>query len=133
MASPVHPRPDHRPRMHCDGGQRSTRDNREQRERDGRPAAPRLGRMRATISGDGVSPAASAAASGSPPGSAAGELRAEAGRWRGLAFEAAQDHPLDDWIEIPARRCRRRRSRCHAVLVHATPASVVAGRTRASP
>ncbi len=37
----------------------------------------------ATISGEGVSPAASAAASGSPPGSAAATASAEGGRWRG--------------------------------------------------
>ena len=37
----------------------------------------------ATISGDGVSPAASAAASGSPPGSAAATASAEAGRCAG--------------------------------------------------
>src|ERR1035441_2166246 len=37
----------------------------------------------ATISGDGVSPAASAAASGSPPGRAAATARAEAGRAAG--------------------------------------------------
>src|SRR5258708_35125545 len=39
----------------------------------------------ATISGDGVSPAASAAASGSPPGSAAATERAEDGRRAGSA------------------------------------------------
>ena len=37
----------------------------------------------ATISGDGVSPAASAAASGSPPGSAAATASAEGGRCAG--------------------------------------------------
>ena len=37
----------------------------------------------ATISGDGVSPAASAAASGSPPGNAAATASAEAGRSAG--------------------------------------------------
>ena len=37
----------------------------------------------ATISGDGVSPAASAAASGSPPGNAAATASADAGRMAG--------------------------------------------------
>ena len=40
----------------------------------------------ATISGDGVSPAASAAASGSPPGSAAATASADAGRSSGAGF-----------------------------------------------
>ena len=51
----------------------------------------------ATISGDGVSPAASAAASGSPPGSAAATASAEAGRALGIRLRqrmiAALDRP----------------------------------------
>ena len=43
----------------------------------------------ATISGDGVSPAASAAASGSPPGSAAATASADAGRASGPARGSA--------------------------------------------
>jgi hypothetical protein len=44
---------------------------------------PPSGPAAATISGDGVSPAAKAAASGSPPGSAAATASAEVGRWVG--------------------------------------------------
>ena len=61
----------------------------------------------ATISGDGVSPAASAAASGSPPGSAAATASAEARPLPRILLEAAQDHALDHRIE--ARRDRRGR------------------------
>ena len=68
---------------------------------------PPLSPAAATISGEGVSPAASAAASGSPPGSAAATCAAEAGRADGLLLEAAQDHALDGRVE--ARRERRRR------------------------
>ena len=46
--------------------------------------SPSFSPAAATISGDGVSPAASAAASGSPPGNAAAICRAEAGRFAGF-------------------------------------------------
>ena len=62
----------------------------------------------ATISGDGVSPAASAAASGSPPGSAAATASADPGRSVGIAFEAPEDHALDRRIEIAHDRRGRR-------------------------
>ena len=53
----------------------------------------------ATISGDGVSPAASAAASGSPPGSAAATARADARPFARLRPQAAHDRQLDLGIE----------------------------------
>jgi hypothetical protein len=45
--------------------------------------SPSVSPAAATISGDGVSPAASAAANGSPPGSAADTCNAEMGRFAG--------------------------------------------------
>ena len=63
----------------------------------------------ATISGDGVSPAASASASGSPPGSDAETASADAGRSLRIGLEAAQDRPLDAGSEIRNQRGRRRR------------------------
>ena len=53
----------------------------------------------ATISGDGVSPAASAAASGSPPGSAAGDGERRRRALVDLGPQAAQDRALDLRIE----------------------------------
>ena len=71
----------------------------------------------ATISGDGVSPAASAAASGSPPGSAAATASADAGAGRDR-LEAPQDHALDRRIEILDERRRRRDGAVSLLLAH---------------
>ena len=60
----------------------STASSRETATRGERPSPSPAA---ATISGDGVSPAASAAASGSPPGSAAATASAERGRCAGPA------------------------------------------------
>ena len=54
----------------------------------------------ATISGDGVSPAARAAASGSPPGSAAATASADAGPPRGIGLDAAHDRAIDRRVEV---------------------------------
>jgi hypothetical protein len=54
---------------------------------------------RGTISGDGVSPAARAAASGLPPGSAAATAFTDAGRPSWIAFETPQDDALDRRIQ----------------------------------
>ena len=70
----------------------------------------------ATISGEGVSPAASAAASGSPPGSAAATASAEAGRSRGVLLQAAQDHALHGRVELGRRCCEGRRGRSSRML-----------------
>ena len=84
----------------------------------------------ATISGDGVSPAASAAASGSPPGSAAATASAERGPRRRVLLEAAQDHALDGRIE--ARRDRSRaRSAAPRRACAASSASVAASKALA--
>ena len=62
--------------------------------------------------GRGVSPAASAAASGSPPGSAAAICAAEPDARRD-PLQAAQDHALDGRVDVPerARTARRRHPR----------------------
>ena len=64
----------------------------------------------ATICGEGVSPAASAAASASPPGSAAPTDPRGWRTARGIRFQTAHDHPLDRRIDVgPCARRRRRR------------------------
>ena len=73
-----------------------------------RPAA-------ATIAGDGVSPAASAAASGSPPGSAADTAIALAGRSAGSRERQRWIDALDRRIELAPGAARH----LDAVVVHA--------------
>ena len=70
----------------------------------------------ATISGDGVSPAANVAASGSPPGSAAATASAEAGRRSG----SGSRHRRMMWsiaASIALTTCGRRLERSRLVLV----------------
>ena len=82
--------------------------NAARRRLRGRPDGPSAGAWllglaaAATISGDGVSPAASAAASGSPPGSAAATAERRRRPRRGILLEAAQDHALDRRVEVAA-------------------------------
>ena len=63
----------------------------------------------ATISGDGVSPAAIAAASGSPPGSDAASWSTDAGTRGRVALQAAHDRALEARIDLPPMLRRRRR------------------------
>ncbi len=80
----------------------------------------------ATISGEGVSPAAMAAARGSPPGNAAATAFADAGRLAGsgsrqrrMARSVAGSIPAT-WLE---RLFGRRVSRCICSISAALPAS----------
>jgi hypothetical protein len=68
----------------------------------------------ATSSGDGVSPAAIAAARGSPPGSAAASCATDEGRAR-VALEAAHYQPFERRFDPGAQL--RRRGRCGLLLL----------------